>query len=212
MSGQGNILAKISLNSPIIASLALDANDNVYAGTYTGELYVIDTTGNILWRYSLPGIIHAAPVIGKEGIVYVISTELPENIKSFIDILKTNPKGKTSYIYALNPDGSEYWKMTILSMTLSTPVITDDNKLIVGDGDGEILTFSNDGSLIQKIQLSDETIKSPVALTKQGKLYISTVKGNLLYLFDPRLTPAFEGWPMYGYNNFNNFSKGEAWK
>ncbi len=211
ISTSGNLILKKDINSPIIASLALDSHDNVYVGTYGGEIFSIDTAGNILWQTQLHGIIHASPVIGNDGTVYVISTEFSQKISSFLDVIKSGTKEAISYVYSFNSDGSEKWKAMLPTMVLSTPVITGEKKLIVGDGLGEILVFSQNGSLSQKLQLNS-VIKAPVALTREGKIYVVTEEGTMLYLFNPNLIPTFEGWPMFGYNNYNNFRKGEAWK
>jgi len=64
----GQTLRKVSLNSPVVSSAAVENNVAVFATLY-GDVFGLSVpSGNILWQYSFPKVITIAPVINSNKV------------------------------------------------------------------------------------------------------------------------------------------------
>ena len=113
------------LAGDILASPAIDSNDNAYIGTDSGKVYSISTDGSVNWCFDRTIIgpynasVLASPSVADDGTVYVARMRDPN-------------------LYALNPtDGSIKWihtfstTATTQSWPISSPVIADDATIYI---------------------------------------------------------------------------------
>ena len=213
LSSNGDVIYSRKLSYPVIASLSIGKEDEVYIGTYGGDMITIFENGAFGPYANLnEGIVHASIIVGNDGAIYVISTVIDQKLYSPVDIIKGKVFGTYSYIYAFNASSyghaQERFVVMVPSMILSTPLITSDNKLIVGSVNGELLIISPDGAISKKIVLSNSPIKSPITLTSDGNIYVGAEDGYLYSLKTP-LKPAYEGWPQFGFNSKHIFRRGQ---
>ena len=68
------------------------------------------------WKFMTGSIIESSPAIGEDGTIYFGCVD--------------------SYLYAINPDGTEKWKyLTGYWITLSSPAINDDGTIYISSFD-----------------------------------------------------------------------------
>jgi len=68
-------------------SIILD--DTIYVGSSDNNIYALDKSGNLKWRYTTGGGIYSSPIIGSDGTIYVRSDDYN--------------------LYAFNSDGTLRW-------------------------------------------------------------------------------------------------------
>ncbi|HQD38534.1 MAG TPA: InlB B-repeat-containing protein [Candidatus Avimonas sp.] len=75
-----------------------------YPGTYT--LFAFSPDGEMLWSYDLGLPSYSQPLVGTDGTIYVATVN---GINDENEFYSTSYGYGSSYIFALNPDGSEKW-------------------------------------------------------------------------------------------------------
>jgi len=87
------------------ANPVIDAAGTVYIGNTAGELIALHPDGTPFWKrqlYDFQGGIHASPVIGADGSIYVVSQNIVQDSKGFRHFY--------SYLHKFTPGGGwAYW-------------------------------------------------------------------------------------------------------
>jgi len=119
-------------------SPSLDENGIIYVGTWGMKFFAIYPNGTIKWVYNAPGRIWfgASAAISSEGIIYFGTTWVDGGDGAFI---------------ALNPDGTERWKVVDKGLFETSPVIGKDgtvyacssSETLYAFGVGELETDAN---------------------------------------------------------------------
>ncbi len=177
----GEFLWKYQTKKGVSHSLPLFADNKVFVGDDSGNIYALDLKGNLVWKKQLAAeVVHSSPAF-KEGVIFV-GTEGSQRSNTL-----------PSYLYALKAkDGSELWKFQVdyipgkLNLIHSTPAVLDD-VVYVGSENGYFYAVSDqDGSLIWKQIIasgSGELIGvSSAAAVGYGKIFIGTYEGRFLAL------------------------------
>ncbi len=114
---------------------ALD-NGFVYFPCSAGSLYAYTEAGNLSWAYPMIHPVNGGPTVGEDGTIY-IGDSITETVF-------------TSFLYALNPDGSEKWVTTFNNadgFNTAPAIDPDGSKIYVAPGDSYVYSVDvTDGS------------------------------------------------------------------
>jgi len=157
----GSILKKIPNSFITISSPSIDGNDNVYYASFSdGNLYALNENGEIKWKKQVVWMTSGSPALSeKENTIY-----WPLRL----------------FLVALNFDGSVKWDWFTNDQDIqfgNSPILDSCGNIYVGGGN-YLFIFSPKGELIDKIQLEDHYISSPV-LSYTRVLYITDYTGYL---------------------------------
>jgi hypothetical protein len=97
------------------SSTAIAADGSVYFMNGQNILNAFDVNGGLKWSYNTSGKINSTPVISADGIVFV---------------------GDSTYIYAVNPDGTLLWKG--INPTGDSPMIIGADRTIYSVAEGSV--------------------------------------------------------------------------
>jgi outer membrane protein assembly factor BamB len=117
----------------------------------------------IKWRYKITDWgISSSPAIGSASTIYV---------------------GSSSYLYAINSEGSLKWKCKTDWSISSSPAIGSDGTIYVGSNDGYLYAINPNGSEKWKYQTGDSN-NPVVAIGSDGTIYVGSYDGYL-YAINP---------------------------
>ncbi|MBI4712195.1 MAG: PQQ-binding-like beta-propeller repeat protein [Planctomycetes bacterium] len=154
--------------APVESSPSIAANNNVYVGSYDGNLYCISyTSGSVLWTRSLGAAVYSSPAIATDGTIYV---------------------GAGNYLYALNPDSTVKWTYDTGAFIRSSPVIDTDGTVYIGSTNNKLFAINHDSSFKWSFTTGGLIDSSP-AIGADGTVYIGSGDGKL-YAVNPATASA----------------------
>ncbi len=147
-------------------------------------------------------IVESSPVIGKDGTIYIVSTDNRLYLCNFYAIYAINPNGtekwyfhdkrdtsslsspmvdsentiyfgKGSFFYAINPDGTLKWSFQGQGTFESSPCMGSDGRIYVGGGK-YLYAFDKNGKKIWEFETDGTTYKSSPAVSLDGTIYIAS--------------------------------------
>lgn len=132
------------------ASPAFASDGTIYLGMENDDvlLAINPENGSIKWTFPVGHDIRATPAVGADGTIYVASSD--------------------GYFYAVNPDGTEKWKVLYGEYTVGAPAISNSKNTIyltykTSDDTGHLTAFNmDDGSVIW------DNASRPLAIMEQG--------------------------------------------
>ena len=171
------------LTSSVVISGQNGKPDKIVFGTKTGNIFLLNDTGDIEWRFRPE--IDVSPeeeMFFDEERINSISSK-PGILKNDDDSFKIIFGTETGSIYCLDHDSSLRWKIKTKGPIRSSPVIGDinddgENEIIVGSGEGLIYCISNEGNI-----LSTFTSPSPIDSTPllvNNMIIVGTTSGSLI--------------------------------
>jgi outer membrane protein assembly factor BamB len=171
VSKEGNLFWTYDINP---GKLTIDVGMSIPAigcdGTiYVGgdQLYAVNPDGSLRWTFSsqFPEAIRNAPVIGKDGTVYIVFHNLP--------------------LTALDPtNGSVKWSLPlgVNDHCFSSPAIGADGSLYVAQLPGLLFAISSDGQPIWTFDLASVgfsgTFRSSPSIGADGSIYLGLNDGS----------------------------------
>ena len=117
---------RYDMNENVDTSAVLDADGNVYMGSYADKLVSIDPTGTFRWEFDTGGDVKASAAIGPNGDIYVASLN--------------------NKLFALANDGGKRWDYSASAGIESSPVIADDGTIYIGTKDGKLHAVTPSGA------------------------------------------------------------------
>jgi hypothetical protein len=111
-------------------------------GSIDYDIYAIDATGGLKWKFATNGAVRSSPVLGPDGSLYVGSYN-----KS---------------IYAIDTAGRLKWKFATNGPVFSSPVLGPDGSLYVGSSDYNIYAIDTAGGLKWNFKTNNQVFSSPV--------------------------------------------------
>jgi len=127
------------------------------------------------WTFPVGAPIHASPVIGKDGTIFVVSDD--------------------QYLYALNLDGTQKWKFFVGTQSNSTPAICSDGTLIV-TGSSRIYEINQDGTQKSVSPIYIMANWTSPAIGTDDTVYLSS--NTNLEAFIPDVKSKWQFPPSYG--------------
>lgn len=132
----------LKLDSPI-HSVGLNIfEDNVFVGGEKGNLYCVNSSGLVKWKFKTGGIIRTAPISYK-GVIYFGSDD--------------------GFLYAIDPSsGKELWKFKTQGKVQSTSSVSG-NKIVFGSSDHKLycLDINEKGKKIWEFKTDGEITSCP---------------------------------------------------
>ena len=114
------------------------------------------------WKFPTGDRIQGSPVIDSYGTVYIGSHD--------------------SFLYAINPNGTEKWRFNATMRIDSTPAIASDGTIYFGSWDKNIYAISSSGKGKWTYPTLDRISSSPT-ITPDGTIYIGSDNGFLISLY-----------------------------
>jgi hypothetical protein len=126
-------------------------------------LYAVNSDGVLQWEFELPedgpnSVVRAAPVIGRDGTIYLSS-----------------PDGN---LFAVSPDGTLKWEYHHATSPSISPTIGGDGTIYLPAAHN-LLALDPDGNLLWELEL-EYRISTAVAIGPDGVLHFGTRDGKLL--------------------------------
>ncbi|GIP59888.1 MULTISPECIES: S-layer homology domain-containing protein [Paenibacillus] len=148
--------------SAIRATPAIGDDGTIYLGSEDGNLYVLDSSGQLQWRFDAKDPISSTPVIGSDGTIYI----------------KTHSK-----LYAFAPqqaadDVSPRWSAEFGYVTYATPIVDANGMLYVGTHDSNLYAIDSAGNMRWSFQTGG-SITSSAAIGADGTIYVGSYDGHL---------------------------------
>lgn len=161
----------ITSSDTISSSPAIDAEGFFYVGTKNGLLKKISMQsglqGTVVWQTNLGGTITASPVIDASGNIYVGSTN-----NNFFAVDREN--------------GSIKWSYPFGGPIKTTAAISGNAKIYFGTSNGYIYCVDTLGTALWQYKDSSSICTS--LLYSDGVLYLGTLDGRLVALYDQAVT------------------------
>ena len=117
---------RYDMNENVDTSAVLDADGNVYMGSYADKLVSLDPSGNFRWEFGTGGDVKASAAIGPNGDIYVASLN--------------------NKLFALGKDGVKHWEYNAGAALESSPVIGDDGTIYIGTKDSKLHAVTPSGA------------------------------------------------------------------
>ena len=160
-------------DSVVLSSPAVGPDGTVYVGSYDGNLYALNRSGNNLtlkWKFQTGGIIESSPAIGLDGTVYVGSFD-----------------GNVYAIAATQPDPSNVqpiWIFPAGGPVQASPALDSQGFVYIGgtDTDNNLYKLDGfDGSLIWTRSFAGG-VQTAAALTPDERIVIVGSLDNNVYM------------------------------
>jgi outer membrane protein assembly factor BamB len=124
----GNIEWTYETGDQLLASPAIGSDGTVYIGSADRQLYAINPDGTLKWVYPTKAVLNSSPALAADGTIYVAGTFLDG---TYICVGEDDPV-QLGFFYAVNPDGTEKWRLTLSGEVNSSPVIASDGTIYIG--------------------------------------------------------------------------------
>ncbi len=145
-------------NSIYVSSPAIGSDGTIYIGSMDDNLYAINPTGTLKWKYLTDDSIESSPAIGSDGTIYIGTLN--------------------DSLYAINPTGTLKWKYSTDDSIASSPAIGSDGTIYIGSIDNYLYAINPTGTLKWKYQTGNYITSSP-AIGSDGTIYVGSMDDNL---------------------------------
>lgn len=183
-SGDGRLIWKYRTNWCIISSPALIEDETIYVGSKDHHLYAFrnDLQGP-LWGFPTGTfydghLVDASPAVGADGTIYVGSDQYGAFGKPPVPV-------DTSF-WAVNPDGSRKWALSIGNGVESSPALGTDGTIYFGSFDSCFYAVADSGTYGEvkwKFQTGGVVDGSP-AIDDEGIIYFGS-RDSTIYAMRP---------------------------
>ena len=140
----------------------IDENNTIYFGSYDHNVYALYSNGTLKWKNDNIGVIYTAPVIDKNGVIYIGTIW-----------------GSPNYLYALNSsNGVLNWMYYLGDSSYSSPVVGEDGTIYISEGKTFHAVNSN-GTRKWTFRAGDIFLGSSPAIDDDGIVYCGAHDNNL---------------------------------
>ena len=160
---QSDYIGSVEYNAPALSQ----DGETVYITSRSpddasvGALAALDVEdGELLWQVTTPGgiSIMSSPLVGTDGTVYFGS--------------------RNTYLYAINPDGTEQWRYKTGGGIDATPSLGDDGTVYVGSMDGYLYAINPDGTQKWRYATVGD-VRAMATIGSDGTLYFGDSSGRV---------------------------------
>lgn len=136
----------------VTASPLLTDNGKIVFGCEGGYLYCLKSDGSLDWDFYTPYSIWSTPCSDNFGNIYFTSG---------------------LYLYSLDINGTERWNVKLDQSDTSSPMLYQQEYIIITDSTGAVRCIDLEGDLVWKTDIGYGTISSP-AILPNGSFVIAT--------------------------------------
>lgn len=178
LKNDGTVKWRYVTGGQIVASPAIGSDGTVYVGSADRQLYAINPDGTLKWVYPTKAVLSTSPALGADGTIYVGGTNLDKTIYCSPNPDKI-PAMQFGTLYAINPDGTLEWDVSLSGIVNSSPVIASDGTIYIGSaGDTDY----------DRIDPCDKTTEFPASAANplfpvNGHVYAINPDGTLKWDF-----------------------------
>ncbi len=222
-SPDGDVVLDFTTNG-VVRDPVIDINGNVYfisasAASGRDTLYAVNSSGWYLWSYEFQDYSVSSPAIGNGGAIYVSADKLyafwpngnlmwtfPTNNIAANASAPSIGSGGTVYVpgldwfYAVNPDGTEKWRIITARPRPPSALIGADGTVYLTLTMNAIFAMNPVEPYMRWNYGTEGEIYSSPALSNDGVLYF-VEKFRAVALYTDSYGPANSAWPMYRANN-----------
>jgi outer membrane protein assembly factor BamB len=163
---------RFATNGAVISSPAIGANGTIYIGSEDRNFYALNPdTGAEVWKFTTSGFGIVAPAIAPDGTIYVASID------------PAAAEQRQSFLYALNPNGTERWRYAVPMGIRGSPALAADGTIYVGADDGRLHAVTPAGQARWTFQTGAIILSSPT-VSSAGVVYVGSDDRNL-YAINP---------------------------
>jgi outer membrane protein assembly factor BamB len=144
LDSEGEVLWDHETRDWIESSILLTVNDTIVVCDLKGWVYCLTPNGSLLWELQTPFGIRHSPSSDRYGNLY-LSTGM--------------------YLHSYDPFGSFRWEMKLNQSDTSSPVILDDDSLMIVDSTGKVNRIGLSGDLIWTSEIGWGSISNPVFMS-----------------------------------------------
>ena len=192
MGQEGTLKWSFKTPDQIEATPAIGLDNVIYAGSRDRNLYAINPDGTEKWRYHTGEAVIQPPAVGADGTIYAASLDSnlhalnPDGTLQWMFV--PDPPGVTlsemaiaadgtiyyavsKLVYAVNPDGSEFWSFDA-SLLVEGISIGNDGTILVGvQSTARVLALSPQGVELWRFDGGPGSLQAAPALDEDGGLY-----------------------------------------
>lgn len=122
LDSRGNVVWSVPLEVRVSAAPLVGQRNQLYITSESGRLFTLDTTnGRLLWSHNTGSALHAPPVQGPDGIIYVGTA--------------------SGQLLALSPTGMLRWQAQVQGQLHTSPVLGADGGLYITSSTGRAYAF-----------------------------------------------------------------------
>ncbi len=122
----------------IESSPSIGNDGTVYVGADDGKVYAFNADPAGEWPFSAADQIHSAPAIAADGTVYVAT---------FDNTITAGDSGLVNFLYAINPDGTLQWELSLPDPVDSSPVLGPDGTIYLSMWGGDLFAVDPSGDV-----------------------------------------------------------------
>jgi hypothetical protein len=126
---------------------------------------ITPNSGAVEWKYQFYSESHCSPCIAPNGMIVFAS-------------------GDENRLYALKPDGTEYWQISLAVSSETSPVATPDGFIYCGSTDGSIYKIDSQGDVRWSFAVGGTLTEASAAIDGAGTVYIGSPTG-MFYAINP---------------------------
>ena len=163
-----------------VMEVAHYTGDNYNSGNIVkrrNHLLAINDSGAVVWSYEIPvGIfVYSPPAVASDGTIYVGVGYAKPVYYSY----------GSGMLYAINPDGSEKWRIEVDDNVYASPAIASDGTIYVGTGMSLYAVNPTNGSIKWNTVVGGYAsgIMNPPAIGPEGNIYIA--RDYVVYAVNP---------------------------
>lgn len=187
-----------ALGRETLSPLTIGSDGTIYVACEDGNVYAMDSSGNIKWKFKPGGKLRPAPAVDPQGNIYVGSIDgylysfkaNSLNWKTYlgpkylsVEVLTSPAIGADGTIYVVPNSGTLYaiqplngaiaWSLELKHISLSSPAIGPDGTIYIGDTNGYLWAINPTGTEKWKVKIGG-TIGSSPAIDSAGTIYVGS--------------------------------------
>jgi outer membrane protein assembly factor BamB len=171
INSDGSLRWRYEVGNKIRSSPGIGYNGTIYFGANDGYLYALTSDGKLKWKFEtehkfdenlerVEWKVESSPAIGMDGTIYIGSIYVGHDY--WLGLMYY------SYLYAINPDGSQKWRYKTESNINNAPSIGPNGKVYVSGG--PLYAINSDGTLRWKYS-SKYNFNSSLSIDSYGRIY-----------------------------------------
>lgn len=186
------------------ATAALDREGHVIVGNHDGSVVSLTAAGQVRWRRELGTPVDASAALGDDGTIYVTADGLhaldpargadrwhvvsPSPVRTSPAIhpaglvIFATPEGRVTAVRAAT--GEVAWEHALGGSTDSSPAITDDGHIVIGDDLSHVTALDQDGHQVWQVTTEGDVRATP-AIGLDGTIVVGS-DDRRIYGISPR--------------------------